>query len=131
MAKSAPKLVSIHPLSEIFDTVTYATNKQNTTMKKQEIDVIREITYNRQSLKIYLTVEFVVTKFSFRITGLRMDYDFVMTLDRDGKYSYKKITPDLKKAIDDFIESESLMSYEQDVLNFEYDEKGNPKYEVL
>ena len=36
MAKSAPKLVSIHPISEIFDTITYATNKQNNTMKKQE-----------------------------------------------------------------------------------------------
>ncbi len=100
-------------------------------MKKQEIDVIREITYNRQSLKIYLTVEFVGTKDSFRVTGLRMDYDFVMTIDKNGRYSYKKITPDLKKAIDDFIKSESLMSYEQDVLNFDYDEKGNPKYEVL
>ncbi len=100
-------------------------------MKKQQIDVVRRIKFNGAPIGLYLTVSFNDYGKEFEVTNLSMLYDFVFMVDRNGKYHFKNITPEIRRAIDDFIESESLMSYEQDVLNFEYDEKGNPKYEVL
>jgi len=100
-------------------------------MKKQQIDVVRRIQFNGAPIGLYLTVSYNDYGKEFEVTNLNMLYDFVFMVDRNGKYHFKNITPDIRRAIDEFIASEPLSNYVKDVHNFDYDENRNPKYSVL
>lgn len=100
-------------------------------MKKQQLDVVRRIKFNGAPIGLYLTVSYNDYGKEFEVTNLSMLYDFFFTVDSNGKYRIKNITPDIRRAIDEFIASEPLSNYVKDVYNFDYDENGNPKYAVL